>query len=142
VAALSAGKTSQAKADFNAVIAGDPSDKYLNNNIAYYDLGVIAQTHGDNAVAETDYKGAILLDPHYVAADYNLAILEAATDPQGAITLYRQVLVLSPSDVNAIYNLGLLLIQGGQTAEGEQYLNQAIKIDPSLIKKVPAGVTP
>jgi Tfp pilus assembly protein PilF len=44
--------------------------------------------------------------------------------------------------VNALYNLGLLLIQNGQSTEGEQYLNQAIKIDPSLINKVPAGVTP
>jgi tetratricopeptide (TPR) repeat protein len=142
VAALSAGKSSTATADFNAVISTDPSDKYLNNNIAYYDLGVINQTQGNTNAAITDYKDAIVLDANYPAAEYNLAIEETASDPTGAIALYRQVISASPSDVNAIYNLGLLLYETGQKTEGETYLSQAIKMAPSLAKKVPAGVTP
>ena len=142
VAALDAGNSSGAKADFEAVIRIDPSDKYLNNNIAYYDLGVIAQTQGHTSEAETDYKGAIVLDPHYPAAEYNLAIEETAKDPQGAIAWYRKVIAATPNDVNALYNLGLLLYQTGQKTEGESYLTQAIQLAPSLLKKVPAGVNP
>jgi tetratricopeptide (TPR) repeat protein len=142
VAALKAGKIASAKADFNAVIRTDESDKYLNNNIAYYDLGVIAQTQGNKSQAETDYKSAIVLDPNYPAAEYNLAIEETAAHPQDAIALYRKVIATNPTDVNAIYNLGLLLYQTGQKTEGEALLTQAIQLAPSLAKKVPGGVTP
>jgi tetratricopeptide (TPR) repeat protein len=142
VTALKAGNIAGAKADFNAVIRNDQSDKYLNNNIAYYDLGVIAQTQGKKSEAETDYKSAIVLDPNYPAAEYNLAIEESSGDPQDAIALYRKVIATNPTDVNAIYNLGLLLYQTGQKTEGEALLTQAIKMTPSLAKKVPGGVTP
>jgi tetratricopeptide (TPR) repeat protein len=142
VVALKAGNIEGAKADFNAVIRTDESDKYLNNNIAYYDLGVIAQTQGKKSEAETDYKSAIVLDPNYPAAEYNLAIEETAADPQDAIALYRKVITTNPTDVNAIYNLGLLLYQTGQKTEGEALLTQALQMAPSLAKKVPGGVTP
>jgi tetratricopeptide (TPR) repeat protein len=142
VTALQAGKTSTAEADFKAVLSTDPSDKYLNNNIAFYDLGVIDQTEGNTKGAITEYKDALVLDANYPAAEYNLAIEETASDPTGAIALYRQVITANPSDVNAIYNLGLLLYETGQKSEGETYLSQAIQMAPSLAKKVPAGVTP
>ncbi len=142
VAALKAGDIVSAKADFNAVIRTDESDKYLNNNIAYYDLGVIAQTQGKKSEAETDYKSAIVLDPNYPAAEYNLAIEESANEPQDAIALYRKVIATNPTDVNAIYNLGLLLYQTGQKTEGEALLTQALQMAPSLAKKVPTGVSP
>jgi tetratricopeptide (TPR) repeat protein len=142
VTALNSGDTATAKTDFNAVISTDPSNKYSDNSIAYYDLGVIAQSAGQTSAAVGDYQNAIKLNPNYVGAEYNLAIEETASNPQGAITLYRQVILTSPSDVNAIYNLGLLLYETGDKTQGDTYLNQAISIAPSLAKKLPAGVTP
>src|SRR5580693_2682744 len=47
VAALNSGNTSTAETDFKAVLSADPSDKSGDNDIADYDLGVIAQGQGD-----------------------------------------------------------------------------------------------
>jgi Tfp pilus assembly protein PilF len=142
VSALNSGNVSSARADFNAILSTDPSNKYGDNKIAYYDLGVLNQTQGDKTAAESDYQNAIKIDPTYTGAEYNLAIEETAADPSGAIALYRQVVSDNPSDVNAIYNLGLLLYETGQKTEGDTYLNQALQMAPSLSKKLPAGVTP
>ncbi|HEY3844143.1 MAG TPA: tetratricopeptide repeat protein, partial [Acidimicrobiales bacterium] len=137
VAALKAGNTKSATADFNAILTTDPSNKYGDNKIADYDLGVIDQTQGDTNGAITNYQAAIKIDPNYTGAEYNLAIAETASNPTGAIALYRQVIAASPTDVNAIYNLGLLLYESGQKTEGDTYLNQAIQMAPSLAKKLP-----
>jgi tetratricopeptide (TPR) repeat protein len=142
VAALNSGKTTTARADFEAILTTDPSNKYGDNKIADYDLGVIDQTQGNTSGAITNYQAAIKIDPNYTGAEYNLAIAETASNPTGAIALYRQVIASSPTDVNAIYNLGLLLYESGQKTEGDTYLNQAIQMAPSLAKKLPPGVTP
>jgi tetratricopeptide (TPR) repeat protein len=141
IAAVQKGDSSTGENDFNLVIAADPTNQNQLSQIAYYDLGVLNQSRGDTAAAETDYRAAIKLDPAYVAATYNLALEETPSDPQGAIALYHQVIVVDAYDANAMYNLGLLLIKTGQHAAGEGYLNQAIKLQPSLAQKLAGSGT-
>jgi len=55
-----------------------------------------------------------------------------------AVSLYRQVLTLSPSNPGANLNLGLLLLQTGQTAEGNQLVATAVQLDPTLASRISA----
>jgi Tfp pilus assembly protein PilF len=142
LSALHAGNTEVARQDFNEVLTEDPDNKYGDNKIAYFDLGVIDQSAGNLAGSEAEYNEALKLDPTYSLALYNLAVELAVKQPAEAISLYQRVLAIEPNYVAAVYNLGLLLYQQGQIAEGQSYLSRAISADPSYRKLLPAGVTP
>lgn len=136
--AESIGQTQQAVRDFQAAAAKDPT-----NHIAYYDLGVIYQQNlNEPSLAAAEYNKALLADPSYKPAMFNLAIVDTQSDPQGAISLYNKLLALNPNDANVNFNLGLLLIAQNQSTQGHTDLKKAILIDPSLAKRVPAGITP
>jgi Tfp pilus assembly protein PilF len=135
--AQSIGQTQQATQDYLAAIAKDPTNKF-----AHYDLGVIYQSQHDATNAAIEYNKALLIDPKYQPALFNLAVLQTSSDPQTAIGLYRRLLQINANDPNVNFNLGLVLISNGQPAEGHADLQKAIQISPSLRSRVPAGITP
>jgi Tfp pilus assembly protein PilF len=139
--AFSQASYSQARADYEAVLHKDPSNKYGLNKIAWYDLGVLDQKIGRAAAARSEYRQALVLDPRYTSALYNLAILQTPKDPSNAISLYEQALATSPKDPNVQWNLGLLLYNRGHLAKGRALLKSALKISPSLTRKLPKDVT-
>ena len=136
--AESDGQSQQAVNDFTAATTKDPS-----NAIAYYDLGVLYQQKlNEPSQAAAEYNKALLINPKYKPAMFNLAILDTSSDPQSAISLYNQLLALNPNDANVNFNLGLLLIAQNQSAQGHADLKKAVLINPSLVKRLPAGITP
>ena len=132
-----AGDLTQAETDFKEVIRRDPNNKY-----AFYDLGLIYQTQRKNSDSEAQYRLALTIDPKFGPALYNLGILRTiANDTPGAISLYRQAIAANEKDPNAHYNLGLLLRGQGKTDEGNQEVQTAVDLDPSLrAKAVKEGV--
>jgi Flp pilus assembly protein TadD len=142
LSAESSGQTQQAVKDFQAAVAKNPTDA-----IAYYDLGVIYQQNlNESTQAAAEYNKAILANPKYKPALFNLAIINTQSDPQTAVSLYNKLLTINPKDPNVLFNLGLLLISQNSSAttllQGHEYLKQAITIDPSLASRVPKGITP
>jgi tetratricopeptide (TPR) repeat protein len=136
--AESSGKTHQAISDFKAAAARNPVSP-----VAYYDLGVIYQQYlKESSQAASYYNKAILADSSYKPALYNLAILNTASNPLEAVSLYDQLLKMNPNDSNVLFNLGLLLINLGQNAQGEADVQKAVLINPALKSRVPPGVTP
>jgi tetratricopeptide (TPR) repeat protein len=132
------GQYQQALTDFSSATQKNP-----DSAIAYYDLGVLYQEHLNNqSEAAAEYNKALLADPKYRPAMFNLAIAVTPTNPQQAINLYDQLLKVNPNDANANFNLGLLLIGQNQSSQGHAALKKAIFIDPSLKSRVPAGITP
>jgi len=135
--AQSNGHLDQAITDFKAAIVKNPANQY-----AYYDLGVIYERLNDTTNAINYYQKALLADPTYLPAMFNLAIVETPGDPTQAINLYSQILKVKPNDPNTLFNLGLLLIAQGQAAQGHADLKQAIALDPALASRAPKGITP
>jgi Tfp pilus assembly protein PilF len=133
---LNAGMDAQAVADFLRIVKVEPK-----NQIAWYDLGVIAQQRGQTAQAEHDYRSSIAGDATYVPAIYNLAVLEAPTAPSTAETLYQLAIKLQPNNADAHLNLGFVLQQLGQPAAGGLQLARAVKLDPSLASRIPTTTT-
>ena len=105
------------------------------NKLAWYNLGVIDQQHGQAPEAQHDYLQALSADPKYVPALYNLALIETAPSPLTAVKLYQQVTALEPANAAAHYNLGSLLVKTGDVAIGRQQITTALTLDPGLAKK-------
>ncbi len=121
------GHLAQADADYLGVLRIDRSNVY-----AWYNLGLIAQHRGDASGAANDYRQAVLANRRYVPALFNLATIEAATDPAAAVLTYEQVIKLSPADAAAHFNLGLALESIGREAQGRSEITHALKLDPRL----------
>jgi len=134
LAAQAAGQMSQAATDYKNAIAHDS-----HNPFAYYDLGDVQQITGQAAAAEANYRACLQINPNFVSALFNLAILRTTPSPAEAEELYRHVISLSPNDAAAHLNLGFLLRAEGRTAEGNTELNTAVSIDPTLASRIPPG---
>ena len=108
------------------------------SQIAYYDIGVILQARGDLPAAASAYQRALLINPRYKAALFNLAILTGSKNPARAVAMYEQLNGFDPHDPNVLLNLGLLLRRLGQSGAARPYLAEAIRIDPSYASRVPS----
>jgi tetratricopeptide (TPR) repeat protein len=133
--ALSHGNYQSAKDEFTAVLATNPS---LAS--AQYNLGLAETGLKNSAAAVAAYQKAIQLDPKMTAAMFNLADLQAASDPKAAIATLRKMLTITPNDHNARFNLGYLLYTNGHVAEGKVLLAKAIAADPALRSRLAPGM--
>jgi tetratricopeptide (TPR) repeat protein len=104
-----AGRLDDAKQGYTKVLAEDP-----DNQFALYNLGLIAQTEGDNATAEDFYRRTLAVDPSFESALFNLAIVRTDQgDIDEAIELYERAIEVNPDSAGAHLNLGLLYLEIG-----------------------------
>lgn len=122
-----AGNSSLALQDFQAAIKSNPLE-----TAAYYDIGVIYQQQHDTVNAEAYYQKALLVDPKYQSAMWNLALLETPTSPASAVALYEQLNTFDHNDPNVLLNLGLLLRRTGNVAQGNSDILEAVRLNPAL----------
>jgi tetratricopeptide (TPR) repeat protein len=133
---LRQGNLNAAEQLFEQAIKAEPS-----NAVGYYDLGVVYQQQGLRLDALREYRFSLSKNPKYVPAIYNKAILYSTTNPPLAIYFYRTVIALQPDSPTAYLNLGLL--EAGKKAtvrEALTALDQAVKLEPSLLAKIPASL--
>lgn len=131
------GQLLEASKAYREVLVHDPNNKW-----AFYNLGLIDQQSGRNSSAEANYRQALELDANFAAALFNLAIVLTKTKPEEAVALYRRLIQVNPDDAVAHLNLGFLLLDLGKTAEGNQELDNAVKLDPKLKSRLPASPSP
>jgi Tfp pilus assembly protein PilF len=131
---MAQGHDALAVANFLAVIKTDRS-----NDVAWYDLGVIAQQQNQDTQAVDDYLSSLAGDAKYLPALYNLATLETSSHPETAVELYQKVIDIQPDNADAHLNLGFLLETLGQRQDGAEHLVRAIQLDPSLASRVPSS---
>jgi tetratricopeptide (TPR) repeat protein len=129
-----AGRLDDAKQGYTKVLAEAPDNKF-----ALYNLGLIAQTEGDNVKAENFYRRALAVDPSFESALFNLAIVRTDQgDTDEAIELYQRAIEVNPDNAGAHLNLGLLYLEiGKKKRRAEAEIDKAIELDPSLGKRVP-----
>lgn len=129
------GKFGDAQSDYLEIIKINPVNYY-----AYYDLALIYQETNHPDAATVDYEKALLIDPTYQPALYNLATLESTSSPTSAIDLYTQLQALQPKNADAVaFNLGLLYLKVGNTKQGIAELKYAISLTPSLLNRLPSA---
>lgn len=134
-ALITAGNSSQQKGDasgaaalYSKAIAEDPTSA-----VALYDLGDLDQIAlHESAAAETEYGRALAIDPRFVDARFNLAILESTDHPRSAIASYDTIIGFDASDADAYLNLGYLLRTVGKTTASAAAFHKAVTLDPAL----------
>ncbi len=109
----------------NQEFLGDQPGAHLNMAVVYTNLGEIGK-------AERAYQTALRLDPRFVPAMINFAML---CHQQGrkdeAEQQFRKVIELEPELAEAYYSLGLLLAENEQRLEeASRFLAEAAKLAP------------
>jgi len=130
ITAAKAGNSAAAIADYQAATTANPL-----SSIAYYDLGVAYGEKDEVDSARAAFQKALLINPQYKAAMFDLAVLDTPTEPATAYALYRQLVDMFPDSPNALFNLGLLRDHMGEKAEGAADIAKAVALDPSLASR-------
>ena len=107
---------------------------------AYFNLGVLAQAANDSKGAILAYKKALVVDPTYSPALFNIAVASTPINPKAAMTYYAVILSMNDKDANSLYNLGLLKWAVGEKTAAVKLVQSAIEISPELASKVPAEI--
>jgi tetratricopeptide (TPR) repeat protein len=110
-----------------------------NNVIAHYDLGTVYDKQGSTARAVGEYRAALVIDPTFADALFNLAVDTTSADPHEAAQLYLKVLSLQPTYAAAWLNVGFILRSEGKAGEARPDWAQAVVLDPSLAARVPTA---
>ena len=124
---LQAGETATARTTFQNVLELDPENAY-----AHYNLGLIAQEAGKDALAVEHYDAALKTAADFGSALYNKGILLETSDLEGAVDLYRQAVEADPELAAAHMRLGFALLHLGETEEAEEALSTGVELDPSM----------
>lgn len=123
---------SGATRSFRQVLGLNPANKF-----AWYNLGVIAQDGHRTADARAAYDKALKIDPNFVSALYNKAILLESSDTDEAIDLLKHIVGAAPRAATAYLHLGRALAKQGRDGEAGDAFGFAVRADPSLQQFVP-----
>jgi tetratricopeptide (TPR) repeat protein len=122
-ALLRAGQLAQARDQFNAALALDPSAFWPN----YY-LAVCAYRLGDYAAAVNAAYACVALSPHSAECFYNRGLAQQALHQlQPALADYKRAVQLDPSLGVAACAASTVLAEEGRFDEAEQTLRDALK---------------
>lgn len=97
---------------------------------AWTTIGIIADTFGDERLAETAYKKVIELEPKVFLARSNLAVLYVRQEKyRDAEALYLEILKNNKRDIQTYENLARLYASGkvGSVAAAKAILEQGIR---------------
>jgi len=96
--------------------------------LAYYHMGILLSTMGDQETAADAFQCAIDLNSSSAGSYYNLGIaLARAGDLEGAINNIEKACRLRPKIPQALFDLGMLLVQQGRNSEAQRWLEKAIE---------------
>lgn len=113
-----------------------PAAYLPNSNLS---VALLMANRGEDAIA--CLETSIRLEPRDAQARVNLAaILAAKGESLPAIKLFEEAVNLRPDDASfasARYNLGILLIQNARKSDGLAQLREAVRLDPSLARRLP-----
>jgi Flp pilus assembly protein TadD len=126
------GDLATAASDYRQAIQLDGS-----NMVAHYDLGTVYDQQRSSAQAVSEYQAALVIDPTFPDALFNLAVDTAGTNPQSASVLYSRVVSLRPKYAAAWLNLGFALMTQGDGVQAKADWAKAITLDPTLASRLP-----
>lgn len=132
-----AGKSDEAKATFEKVLALQRDNKF-----AWFNLGYLAQARKATAEAIAAYDKVLEIDSSYRPAMYNKALLLEGTRPDEAITLYRKIVAADKSAYTSYLRLGLMLDKRDDRAGARQAFQLAVAANASMASVIPAEYRP
>jgi predicted CXXCH cytochrome family protein len=100
---------------------GDRAESYAN-------LAILRENQNDLNAAETAYRKAIAVDPHFLQASQNLAVFYSAQHRNSeAEEVLRAALKIAPNEAEFHYSLGLLLAEEERYEEAHESMRNAVE---------------
>jgi tetratricopeptide (TPR) repeat protein len=122
---LNAGQLDDAEREFKKAVEAKP------NEVSYTSLGYVYQRKKQYDQALEQYQSALKLNPNYVSALNNSAVIYFETGKTAeAIELVKQALKIDPESVDSYLNLGTFLNQSGRRAEAITTFKQGLELAP------------
>jgi len=128
------GRYSEALQQFQTAQVSDPSnpDTYYNLGSTYHKLGIAKKDNELITQAENLYNQCLDLQPNHVDCHRGLAVLLAESGrPDSAMKLLKNWASTNPQLADARIELSRLHQEFGQTKVAEQYLDEALAINPN-----------
>ncbi len=128
------GRYSEALQQFQTAQSSDPSnsDTYYNLASTYHKLGVGQKDAKMIEQAESLYNQCLDLQPNHVDCHRGLAVLLAESGkPDSAMALLKNWAAANPGMSDARIELARLYQEYGQTKTAEQYLDEALAMNPN-----------
>lgn len=128
------GRYSEALQQFQTALRSDPSnpDAYYNLASTYHKVGVGQKDQQLIEQAESLYNQCLDLQPNHVDCHRGLAVLLAESGrPDSAMTFLKNWAATNPSMADPRIELGRLYQEFGQTKVAEQYLDEALALNPN-----------
>lgn len=127
---IAAGRTDDAQAQANAVMAAQP-----NNPDVHALLSAIAVRRGQKDQAAIEMQHAIELDPSRAAFHEDLALLDSgdATKSASVEDELKKAVALDPQSVNARLILAAFYVRNNRMAEAEKVSWEAVATDPKSL---------
>ncbi len=128
------GRYSEALQQFQTAQVSDPSnpDTYYNLASTYHKLGVTQKDSQMIQQAESLYHQCLDLQNNHIDCHRGLAVLLAESGrPDSAMTLLKNWATANPGMSDARVELARLSQEFGQTKQAEQYLDEALALNPN-----------
>ncbi len=128
------GRYAEALQQFQTAQVSDPSnpDTYYNLASTYHKLGVAQKDAKMIEQAESLYNQCLDLQGNHVDCHRGLAVLLAESGrPDSAMTLLKNWATANPGMADARIELARLYQEFGQTKTAEQYLDEALALNPN-----------
>lgn len=128
------GRYAEALQQFQVAQSSDPSnpDAYYNLAATYHKLGVAQKNAQLIEQSESLYNQCLDLAPNHVDCHRGLAVLLAESGrPDSAMTLLKKWAAANPQLADPRIELSRLHQEFGQTKVAEQYLDEALALNPS-----------
>lgn len=128
------GRYAEALQQFQTAQSSDPSnpDSYYNLASTYHKLGIAQKDAPMIEQAESLYNQCLDLQSNHVDCHRGLAVLLAESGrPDSAMTLLKNWATANPGLSDARIELARLHQEFGQTKTAEQYLDEALALNPN-----------
>ena len=124
------GDVNKALASYTEALKHNPGKATVYSN-----MGIIYFQQNNLAKAEEVYKKALQYDPRFLDAYRNLGSVYAMQKRfDEAIAQYSKGLQYDANNAILHFYLGSVYTEKGETAKGQEFLNKAYQLDPSLRK--------
>jgi len=104
---------------------------YDDDMVSAYNQGVEAFESGNLGEAESYYRQALKMNPHYAPAHHGLGLVYVKQKrPGDAVKEFKEALQIDPRDVEAHYDLGVVYPMLGEYDKAIYHYTQYLKLDP------------
>jgi tetratricopeptide (TPR) repeat protein len=103
---------------------------YPDSADLHYLKGMLENIRGRKKNAKSSFLRAVRLDPDFIDAIYNYALLlQLDNEIEKAAGYYEQILAKEPEDIKSLNNLAAICIDRGELSTAENYLQRCSDLD-------------